>query len=121
LPDVSNVLKLIKTYKPKIKILIGGTHSTAVKEDIFQHIPLADYALFGEAEIGFENYLIQETSAEFTPEKTPNFIYRGHHGTVKLLKKNLRIIEMLISYLGGHMQRVIRLIGVMVLANCLQF
>jgi anaerobic magnesium-protoporphyrin IX monomethyl ester cyclase len=83
LPEVNRVLRLIKTYKPKTKILVGGPHPTAVKEDIFQHIPLADYAFFGEAEIGFENYLIQETSAEFSPEKITNLIYRDLHGTVK--------------------------------------
>lgn len=60
--EVNKLLNLIRLYNDtSIKVLIGWPHPTSVKGDIFRDIPLADYAFHGEAEAGFEDFLVQVT------------------------------------------------------------
>lgn len=89
LPEVNRILNLIKTYKPKTKILVGGPHPTAVKEDVFKHIPLADYAFHGEAEIGFEKFLIHEMTGKLNYEGIPSLIYKDSKGNVIVTKEEV--------------------------------
>ena len=77
IPEVNRTLNILKTYKPKVKILVGGPHPTAVKEDIFKHIPLADYAFHGEGEIGFGKFLVQETRGKLNLESIPGIIFKA--------------------------------------------
>lgn len=89
IPEVNRTLNIIKTYKPKVKILVGGPHPTAVKEDIFKHIPLADYGFHGEGEIGFEKFLVQETRGKLSLESIPGIIFKDSYGNVILNKEEI--------------------------------
>lgn len=80
--EVNKILELIRRYNQKVIILIGGPHPTAVKDEIFKSISLADFAFHGEAEIGFEEFLIQKKDGKLNCETIPGLIYRDANGKV---------------------------------------
>ena len=55
LPKLKPVLETIKSYNPKIRTIIGGTHATAAPEHTFKFFgrKLLDYVFVGEGEVGF--------------------------------------------------------------------
>lgn len=82
IPEVNRILEIIKSSGSKATILIGGPHSTAVKENIFKSIPLADYAFHGEAETGFEMFLLQALEGGIDHENIPALIFKDTYGKV---------------------------------------
>jgi len=52
-PNVQKMIEGLKILMPKIKIVVGGPHISALPDKVFNYFPQADYAIQGEGEIPF--------------------------------------------------------------------
>jgi anaerobic magnesium-protoporphyrin IX monomethyl ester cyclase len=75
-PLAKNIIKKIKTVLPETTLLVGGSHVTAVKEEMLK-IPEVDIAVYGEGEITFLEIL------ESKPlEKILGIVYREGNSVI---------------------------------------
>lgn len=56
-PSVIRMLKIAKDINPGITTVIGGPHPTAVAEAIFSELANLDFAILGEGEISFPQFV----------------------------------------------------------------
>ncbi|MCX5866960.1 MAG: radical SAM protein [Proteobacteria bacterium] len=57
LPEARTQMRAIKEQFREAWVLVGGPHPSGVGEKVFQHLPGADFAFRGEAEIGLPKLL----------------------------------------------------------------
>ena len=57
LPEARPQMRAIREQVPEAWVMAGGPHPSGVGEKVFAHIPEADYAFQGEAEIGLPKLL----------------------------------------------------------------
>lgn len=56
--NVKNIMRSIRAFNPKIKIMIGGAHITTAPEEAMQDMgDLVDFAIAGEGELGFPGFV----------------------------------------------------------------
>jgi len=91
-----NTTNIIKESYPQTKIIIGGPHPSGDPNTIFELMPLADYAFWGEAEIGLVDFLRKLSAGRSSSEDlcaVPNLIWRKDATTVLNPKKIIEDLD----------------------------
>jgi len=79
---VKNSLTIIKKINPKIKTVVGGPHSSALPEKIFETLgDFLDFAFVGEAEIGFPLLVKSLDFKNPNLKKIPGLVFRKNGKT----------------------------------------
>jgi len=84
-PIAKEYLRVIKRVLPEARIIVGGPHPSASPKNIFDLLPLADWAFIGEAEIGLPKLLERVAENRLTPEyltAIPGLIWRDGDDTI---------------------------------------
>lgn len=70
----------VKKACPKIPIVLGGHHPTAMARSVLEH-PAVDYVLRGDGEVGLPS-LARAIADKMSMEKVPGLVHRAPDGTV---------------------------------------
>jgi len=86
---INEWISCIKSFNRSIIVVVGGPHPSGTREDCLRHIPLADFAFNGEAELSLPQFikLIEKNKGvSVLPEdefkKIPGLIWRKKDGSV---------------------------------------
>jgi anaerobic magnesium-protoporphyrin IX monomethyl ester cyclase len=74
--EVKRYCSLIKNTSKGTKIILGGSHASGDYQDILIDIPDADFAVRGEGELGFKEFLNQLESDDSDLRKVPSLVWR---------------------------------------------
>jgi len=81
-PAVLDVIEAIKRKAPSIKIVIGGHHVNATKEELLAFSSHVDFLLYGEGEIEFHN-LVRALETNGPLDRVRGLIYRNNDDVVR--------------------------------------
>lgn len=76
--EIKVLCNRIKSKNNNIKIVIGGAHPTYKTVEVFDELPLIDFAVKGEGELSF----VKLVSAEEESPSIPGIFYRGADGKI---------------------------------------
>jgi radical SAM superfamily enzyme YgiQ (UPF0313 family) len=79
--EVITIVKNIKKWKPQVKILLGGSHVSAMKEQILKDYPEVDYLIVGEGEKSFVDFISWQ-KGELLADQVGGLGYRNHQTIV---------------------------------------
>jgi radical SAM superfamily enzyme YgiQ (UPF0313 family) len=90
--EVIKITELIKSNMPNIKILLGGSHVSALKEKILLDYSTVDYIIVGEGERAFCEFLEFQKGQRLITEVS-SLGFRSHTGVIILneIKENFNI------------------------------
>jgi radical SAM superfamily enzyme YgiQ (UPF0313 family) len=80
--ETAGIARRVKRLARPPRIVIGGAHVTAEHEHIFEHVPLADYAVVGEGELTFVE-LMRALRGECALADVRGLVYRDDHGQLR--------------------------------------
>lgn len=89
--EVKEIFKKIKSFNSSIPIVLGGPYVTTIMDEIFEETP-ADYAVYGEGEITFNEllwYLKGRRNLDIN-----GLMYRNNQGNIKVNPPRERITNL---------------------------
>lgn len=89
---IKEIIYIIKTAKPSLKILFGGPEVSYEVNHVLYENPFVDYVIFGEGELTFYELLLNLSNAQFTLQNA-NFDDNSHMNNDSHIDNNLNIYD----------------------------
>lgn len=90
--EVKKIYNRIREAHKNTKIVLGGPYVTTIREEIFNETP-ADYAIYGEGEIGFSE-LISHLKGDKKLEEINGLMYKHENGHIQVNAERKKIKDL---------------------------
>ncbi|MDK9708516.1 MAG: B12-binding domain-containing radical SAM protein [Desulforhopalus sp.] len=89
--DGERLARLAKTVQPAIKVVFGGVHVSALREQVLDNYPLIDYVVVGEGEETLRELL---ATAEAERQGVEGVVLRGEGGKAVFTGRRKKLLDL---------------------------